>query len=137
MHIYRSNPKAYTTHEVLLPNLLFITPQWVTVRSSFFICYNGSRGAAKEDRDQNKRNPLFLAAEYGALRVIEILLENGAKVNSVDDMYLTPLSWLIQAGTGTSRMVTEAYLRKSGARERGAKRACILRKLGMLFWIYD
>jgi ankyrin repeat protein len=90
------------------------------------------QGAAKEDRDQNKQNPLSWAAEYGALRVVEILLENGAKVNSVDDMYITPLSWLIQAGTGTSRTATEAYLRKSGARERGAKRACILRKLGML-----
>jgi hypothetical protein len=45
--------------------------------------------------------------EYGALRVIEILLENGAKVNSMDDMYLTPLSWLIQAGTGRSRTATQ------------------------------
>ncbi|KAJ5700630.1 hypothetical protein N7536_003643 [Penicillium majusculum] len=49
------------------------------------------QGAAKEDRDHNKRTPLSWAAEYGTLRVIEILLENGAKVNSMDDMYLTPL----------------------------------------------
>ena len=46
------------------------------------------QGAAKEDRDQNKRTPLSRAAEYGALRVIEILLENGAKVSSMDDMLL-------------------------------------------------
>ena len=81
------------------------------------------QGKAKEDHDQNKRTPLSWAAEYGALRVVKILLENGAEINSMDDMYSTPLSWLIHAGTGTSRTATEAYLRKSGATERGAKRA--------------
>ena len=91
-----------------------------------------NRGAAKEDHDQNKRTPLSWAAEYGALRVVKILLENGAEINCMDDMYSTPLSWLIHAGTGTSRTATEAYLRKSGATERGAKRAWILRKLRML-----
>jgi ankyrin repeat protein len=46
------------------------------------------QGAAKEDRDQNKRTPLSWAAEYGALRVVKTLLDNGAKVNSMDDKYL-------------------------------------------------
>ncbi|CAG7999847.1 unnamed protein product [Penicillium nalgiovense] len=108
-----------------------ITLQWVTVRS--FLQWK--RGASKEDRDQNKQTPLSWAAEYGALRVVKILLENRAKVNSMDDMYLTPLSWLIQASTGMSRTATEAYLRKNSATERGAKRAWILRKLRMLYWM--
>jgi ankyrin repeat protein len=69
-------------------------------------------GAAKDDRDQNKRTPLSWAAEYGAFTSVKILLEHGAKINSTDDMYSTPLSWLIHASSSTAQMKdTEALLR--------------------------
>ncbi|EAW18099.1 ankyrin repeat domain-containing protein [Aspergillus fischeri NRRL 181] len=89
-------------------------------------------GAAKDVRDQNKRTPLSWAAEYGALDSVKILLEYGAKINSVDDMYFTPLSWLIHASPPTDKAkATEVYLRKNGAKEKGAKRRWVLRKTRM------
>ncbi|KAJ5597344.1 hypothetical protein N7537_007428 [Penicillium hordei] len=73
-------------------------------------------GAAKDDRHQNKRTPVSWAAEYGALDCVKILLEHGAKLNSTDDMYSTPLSCLIHAGPHTDQAkATEVYLRKNGA----------------------
>ena len=50
---------------------------------------------AKDDLDHNKRTPLSWAAQYGTLRAVKPLLDNGVEVNSMDDMYTTPLSWLI------------------------------------------
>jgi ankyrin repeat protein len=89
-------------------------------------------GAAKDDRDQNKRTPLSWAAEYGALNSVNILLEHGANINSTDDTYSTPLSWLIHAGPHTEQAkATEVYLRKNGAKKKSAKRCWILRKIGM------
>ncbi|EAW20671.1 ankyrin repeat domain-containing protein [Aspergillus fischeri NRRL 181] len=89
-------------------------------------------GAAKDDRDQNKRTPLSWAAEYGALDCVKILLEYGAKINSTDDTYSTPLSWSIHASPPTDEAkATEVYLRKNGAKEKGAKRRWILRKIRM------
>jgi ankyrin repeat protein len=58
-------------------------------------------GAAKDDRDRNKRTPLSWAAEYGALNSVKILLEHGVKINSTENMYSIPLSWLIHAGPHT------------------------------------
>jgi ankyrin repeat protein len=76
-------------------------------------------GAAKDDRDQNKRTPLSWAAEYGSLASVKLLLKHGAKINSIDDMNSTPLSWLIHAGVSTGQTeATEAFLRKKGAKER-------------------
>ncbi|KAJ5240420.1 uncharacterized protein N7469_002011 [Penicillium citrinum] len=46
--------------------------------------------APVDDRDQNKRTPLSWAAEYGSFDATKILLKNGAKVNSLDDMYTSP-----------------------------------------------
>jgi hypothetical protein len=92
-----------------------------------------ANGAARDDRDQNSRTPLSWAAEYGALESVKILLEEGAEINSKDDMFSTPLSWLVHAGAPTPQLAaTEAYLRKSGAKEKGAKRCWILRKIRML-----
>lgn len=89
-------------------------------------------GAAVDDRDRNKRTPLSWAAEYSALNTVKILLANGAKINSTDDMYTTPLSWLIQAGgINAQNALTKAYLIRKGAREKGAKRRWVLKKLGM------
>ncbi|KAF4229826.1 hypothetical protein CNMCM8980_006111 [Aspergillus fumigatiaffinis] len=102
-------------------------------------------GAAKDDRDQNKRTPLSWAAEYGALTSVKILLEHGAKINSTDDMYSTPLSWLIHNGAlpppkateaqkkanEAQIKATEALLRIRGAKEKGHKRRWILRKIRM------
>ena len=89
-------------------------------------------GSAVDDRDQNKRTPLSWAAEYSALNTVKVLLANGAKINSTDDMYTTPLSWLIQAGgINAQNALTKAYLVSMGARERGAKRRWVLKKMGM------
>lgn len=89
-------------------------------------------GAPVEDRDANKRTPLSWAAEFSALGTIKILLASGAKINSTDDMYGTPLSWYIQAGEVNSRnAATKTYLLSKGAREKGAKRRWVLKKLGM------
>ena len=89
-------------------------------------------GAAIDDRDQNKRTPLSWAAEYGALNTVKILITNGAKINSTDDMYMTPLSWLIHAGgINGQNALTKSYLISQGAREKGAKRRWVLKKLGI------
>lgn len=90
-------------------------------------------GAAKDERDQNKRTPLSWAAEHGALGATKILLGRGAKINSTDDMRETPLGWLIHAGEPSDQLArTEAFLRDRGAREKGSKRRWVLRKIRML-----
>lgn len=58
-------------------------------------------------------------AEYGAFTSVKILLEHGAKINSTGDMYSTPLSWLIHAGSSTAQMKdTEALLRSRSVKEK-------------------
>ncbi|KAJ5283386.1 hypothetical protein N7505_001366 [Penicillium chrysogenum] len=88
---------------------------------------------AKDDLDQNKRTPLSWAAQYSALRAVKILLDNGAEINSMDDMYTTPLSWLVQAGRSPNRAAIINYLRSNGATRRGATRASIKRKIIQVF----
>lgn len=61
------------------------------------LCFLLQNGAAVDFHDQNKRTPLFWAAEYDALESVKISLMNGAKINAEGDMFSTPLS-------------TEAYL---------------------------
>jgi ankyrin repeat protein len=87
-----------------------------------------------DDHDQNKRTPLSWAAEYGSYNATKILVENGAQVNALDNVYRTPLSWLEHAGHPDCKglPVTKAYLKKNGANMKGAKRAWILQKLGLL-----
>ncbi|KAJ5982123.1 Ankyrin repeat protein [Penicillium sp. IBT 35674x] len=83
-----------------------------------------------DERDRNRPTPLSWAAEYASLNATKILLLNGAKVNSLDDMYSTPLSWLLHAGPNSDRnALTEAYLISKGAKDKGAKRRWILKKL--------
>jgi ankyrin repeat protein len=84
----------------------------------------------RDDLDHNKRTPLSWAAEYGSLGATKILLKNGAKVNSLDDMYCSPLTWLIHAGS--PREATRSYHKENGATTKGAKRAWILNKLRLL-----
>lgn len=90
-------------------------------------------GAAVDCRDQNKRTPLSWAAEYGALDTVKILLENNAEINSTDDMFSTPLTWLHAADPSRGQITdTEAYLRKMGAKKKGAIQRWIW---NMLEWI--
>lgn len=91
------------------------------------ICFLLQNGAAVDCRDQNKRTPLSWAAEHGALNTVKILLENSVKINSTDDMFSTPLTWLLHAADPSTGQIagTEAYLRKMGAKEKGAKRRLI------------
>ncbi|CAI7622909.1 unnamed protein product [Penicillium manginii] len=91
-------------------------------------------GYPVDDLDQNKRTPLSWAAENGSLGATKLLLKNGAKVNSLDDMYGSPLSWLDQAGDPKDKALqaTRTYLKNNGATMKGAKRAWILNKLGLL-----
>jgi hypothetical protein len=92
-----------------------------------------ANGSARDDRDQNSRTPLSWPAEYGALESVKILLEEGAEINFKDDMFSTPLSWLVHTGVPTPQLAaTEAYLRQKGAKEKGAKRGWIMRKIRML-----
>jgi ankyrin repeat protein len=67
------------------------------------------------------------------LRAVKLLLDNGVEINSLDDMYTTPLSWLIQAGRGANQAATIEYLRSNGATTRGATRASIKRKITQVF----
>jgi ankyrin repeat protein len=60
---------------------------------------------------------------------VKLLLDNGVKINTMDDMYTTPLSWLIQMGRGANQAATIEYLRRNGATRRGATRALIKRKI--------
>ncbi|CAP79403.1 Pc17g01160 [Penicillium rubens Wisconsin 54-1255] len=87
-----------------------------------------------EDRDQNKRTPLSWAAEYGSYNVTKILVQNGAQVNSLDDTYTSPLTWLKYAGHPDCKSLpaTKRFLKSNGATTRGFKRAWILQKLGRL-----
>ncbi|KAJ5654787.1 hypothetical protein N7490_001790 [Penicillium lividum] len=86
--------------------------------------------ARVDEQDRNKRTPFSWAAEYASLDAAKILLLHGAKVNSLDDMYTTPLLWLLHAGPNSDQnALTEAYLIDKGARDKGAKRRWILKKL--------
>lgn len=69
------------------------------------ISYLLLNGAKVDDQDQNKRTSLSRAAEFGALGTVKILFANGAKVNTMDDMYLTPLSWLVREGNENRQMM--------------------------------
>jgi ankyrin repeat protein len=79
--------------------------------------------APVEDRDQNKRTPLSWAAEYGSHNVTKILVENGAQVNSLDDMYTSPLTWLKYAGHPDCKSLpaTKRFLKNNGATTRVQK----------------
>jgi ankyrin repeat protein len=86
--------------------------------------------AEVDERDRNKRTPLAWAAKYASLNATKVLLLNGAKFNSLDDMYTTPLTWLVQAGPDNDQnALTEAFLISKGAKDKGAKRRWILKKL--------
>lgn len=85
-----------------------------------------------DERDRNKRTPLSWAAEYASLNATKVLLLNGAKINSLDDMYTTPLTWLLQAGPNNDQnALTEAYLISKGAKDKGAKRRWVLKKFNL------
>ncbi|KAJ5414953.1 hypothetical protein N7509_000051 [Penicillium cosmopolitanum] len=73
--------------------------------------------APVDDLNHNKRTPLSWAAENGSLGATRILLKNGAKVNSLDDMYCSPLTWLISAGSPQYKDLeaTRSYLNENGA----------------------
>ena len=90
--------------------------------------------APVDDCDQNKRTPLSWAAEYGSLSAAKILLKNGAQINSLDDMYSSPLSWLKHASSPQYKGLeaTRSFLKENGATTKGAKRAWILNKLRLL-----
>lgn len=53
-------------------------------------------GCPVDDLDQNNRTPFSWAAENGSLSAIKLLLKNGAKVNSLDYMYVSLFSWLVK-----------------------------------------
>ncbi|KAJ5544167.1 hypothetical protein N7494_005446 [Penicillium frequentans] len=82
-----------------------------------------------DERDRNKQTPLSWAAEYASLNATKVLLLNGAKNNSLDDIYTTPLTWLLKAGPNNDQnALTEAYLISKGAKDKGAKRRWVLKK---------
>ncbi|CAG8385864.1 unnamed protein product [Penicillium salamii] len=57
------------------------------------------KGANWECRDpEENRTPLSLAAEDGFVDIIELLLNNGADVESRDETGRTPLSWAVENG---------------------------------------
>ena len=87
------------------------------------ICFLLQNDAAVDCCDQNKRTPLSWAVEYGALNTMKILLENSAEINSTNDMFCMPLTWLLYVGdlSRGQNTDTEAYLREMGAKEKGAK----------------
>lgn len=61
--------------------------------------------AQKEDvnyLDSEKRSPLHVAAFCGYARIIEVLLENGARVNAKDTRWLTPLHRACHSGSEVS-----------------------------------
>jgi ankyrin repeat protein len=85
-------------------------------------------------RDGDKRTSLSWATQYGSYVTARILVENGANVNALDKMYLTPLSRLLQSDkVGTNdHQALKLFLEKNGATRKGTKRAWIMRRIGLL-----
>lgn len=99
-----------------------------------FLVHLIESGAEVDSCDQSKQTSLFFTVEHDVLDVVRILLEYGAKVNIMNDMYFTSLIWLIWTENGESKSfaITKIYLRKKEATIRDAKRAWILNKLELL-----
>jgi ankyrin repeat protein len=85
-------------------------------------------------RDGDKRTPLSWATQYGSYVTARILVENGADINALDNMYLTPLSRLLQQDKAETNhyQALKLYLEKNGATRKGRKRAWIMRRIGLL-----
>ncbi|CAG7970093.1 unnamed protein product [Penicillium salamii] len=62
------------------------------------------------------------------MRTVKLLLNNGVEIDSIDDMYTIPLSWLIQTGRDLNQAATIDYLRMNGATRRDITQASIKRK---------
>ena len=58
-----------------------------------------------------------------SVHAMQLLLEKGVKVNSLDDCYNTSLTWLIYPGQGKRMEETRATLEKYGGNRRGRRRA--------------
>jgi hypothetical protein len=82
--------RLHQTQEDLLNGLSSTTRQWEAAPSFFVSSYETVRQKMTVTRISVP--PLSWAAEYGAFTSVKILLEHGAKINSTDDMYSTPLS---------------------------------------------
>ncbi|KAJ5900278.1 uncharacterized protein N7473_004348 [Penicillium subrubescens] len=82
-------------------------------------------------RGGDKRTPLSWAAQYGSYVTARILVENGANVNSLDNMFMSPLSRLLQNANSETKnyAALKVYLEKNGASRKGKKRAWIAEKL--------
>jgi ankyrin repeat protein len=85
-------------------------------------------------RDGDKRTSLSWATQYGSYVTARILVENGANVNALDKMYLTPLSRLLQGDKveTNDHQALKLFLEKNGATRKGTKRAWIMRRIGLL-----
>lgn len=61
-------------------------------------------------------------------------MENGADVNALDNMFLTPLSWLLQKEKDKTKdhAALKVYLEKYRATRKGRKRAWIMERLRLL-----
>lgn len=85
-------------------------------------------------RDGDKRTPLSWATQYGSYVTARILVENGANVNALDKMYLTPLSRLLQGDKveTNDHQALKLFLEKNRATRKGTKCAWIMRRIGLL-----
>jgi ankyrin repeat protein len=82
-------------------------------------------------RDGHHRTPLSWAAQYGSCATAKILVENGANVNALDNMFKTPLSRLLQEENNGSKnhAALKVCLERNEATTRVRKRAWIRERL--------
>lgn len=67
--------------------------------------------------DDDKRAPLSWAMQYGSYVTARILVENGANVNALEIMYLTPFSRFLQGDSPETNdhQALKLFLEKNGA----------------------
>lgn len=117
-----SNPngpfKRSLIHYAAMGDCQELLLQLVAIRTPIDLC------------DGDNRTPLSWAAQFGSYVTARILVENGANVNTLDNKFLTPLSWLLQNEKNETNgyAALQLYLEKNGATRKGRKRTWIMER---------
>ena len=79
--------------------------------NTFLMIREPASNSDVDSKDEFGRTPLSWAAEYGHSRVVKLLLDAHAEVDSKDDKYgQTPLSWAVEKGhSGLVKLLLDAH----------------------------